>query len=75
MAFEQMNLNPQDILAGGIGGAIAGMTIAFLMLFLVMILACYVYSSLALMKIAKRTKTTPAWLAWIQLLISTYLLK
>ncbi|HRZ85152.1 MAG TPA: hypothetical protein P5277_00045 [Candidatus Paceibacterota bacterium] len=34
-------------------------------LFFILFIAIYVYSSLALMKIAQKTKTKNAWLAWI----------
>jgi hypothetical protein len=38
--------------------------VIILIMFLAMI-GLYVYTSLALMRIAKKTKTEPAWLAWI----------
>ncbi len=38
---------------------------AFFVVWLVVILAFYVYFALALMSIAKKTKTKNAWLAWI----------
>ncbi len=48
-------------------GAAAGVAAlgAFLMVFLVIGLAAYVYMSLALQTIAKKTNTENAWLAWI----------
>lgn len=41
------------------------MIAAFFMVFLVLLLAVYVYMAIALMTIAKKTKTKYAWLAWI----------
>ena len=38
---------------------------AFLGVFVVVFLALYVYAALALMTIAKKTKTVNPWLAWI----------
>lgn len=46
-------------------GALMGLIGGFLIVFLVMALALYIYSSLALMAIAKKTKTENGWLAWI----------
>lgn len=48
--------------------AVAGIVafvLAFLAIFVVLAIAVYVYSSLAWMTIARRTKTEPTWLAWI----------
>jgi len=41
------------------------MGVAFVLFALIIGLAAYIYCALALMKIAKRTKTDKAWLAWI----------
>lgn len=38
---------------------------AMMMFFVVIVVILYVYSALAFMNIAKRTKTPNAWLAWI----------
>lgn len=38
---------------------------AFFIVFLVLIIALYVYMALAMMKTAQRLKVEPAWLAWI----------
>ena len=46
---------------GGLYGLIAGFVVAFS----IIAIAVYIYSALAFMKIAKRTNTEPAWLAWI----------
>jgi len=57
-AWAQYNDNrpsPGAMLAGGF----------FLLLFLIIGLAIYVYVSLALQTIAKRTNTPDGWLAWI----------
>lgn len=45
--------------------ALAGLFAAFFFLFLVVVLALYIYTSIALMTIAKKTRTENAWLAWI----------
>lgn len=50
----------EALLAGLTGGALVG--------FAIIILAAYIYSSLALMRIAQRTNTEYAWMAWIPLL-------
>ncbi len=48
-------------------GDLGGM-MAFLGAYLVVVAAFYVYGALALMTIAKRTKTPNAWFAWIPVL-------
>ena len=48
----------------GIEGLLAAFMAIFIILIFVMI-AVYIYFALALMKVAKRTQTKPAWLAWI----------
>src|SRR3989338_5682240 len=45
----------------GIWAIMAG----FAFVFVILLIAVYVYVALALMKIANRTKTDNAWLAWI----------
>jgi|SRR3989344_5022244 len=59
----------QDInnipLAGGIFGAFMGLIFAFLVVFILIAITIYIYTSLAYMAIAKKTKTTPAGIAWI----------
>ena len=57
---------------GGIAGMMAFMG-AFFVFFLLVALAVYIYSALALMTIAKKTKTENAWFAWIPIL-NIYLL-
>jgi hypothetical protein len=49
----------------GLGAVIAGALIAFLVIYLIVIIAVYIYMGLALMKVAQRTKTENAWLAWV----------
>ena len=50
------------------GSAFLGpMIAAFFVAFVIFCLAAYVYCALALMAIAKKTKTKYAWLAWIPL--------
>ncbi|MFH0875941.1 MAG: hypothetical protein V1859_08435 [archaeon] len=46
---------------GPILAIIAGLVIFFIILAIIM----YIYMGLALMKVAQRTKTEPAWLSWI----------
>jgi len=46
-------------------GALGAFIAAFFIIFLIVAIALYVYSALALMAIAKRTKTENGWLAWI----------
>ena len=46
-------------------GEVGGVFLFFLFVELAVALATYVYSSVALMTIAKRTNTPNAWLAWI----------
>ena len=41
---------------------------AFLLLVIVIMIILYLYSALALMAIAKKTKTQPAWLAFVPIL-------
>lgn len=57
MAFDFTNM------AGA--GTMAALFAALGLAFLVLLLAFYIYVSLALMTIAKKTKTDNAWLAWI----------
>lgn len=56
---------PVDPHAAGMGLAILG---GFLIFMLVFVLICYIYMSVCLMKIAKKTNTENAWLAWIPIL-------
>ncbi|PIZ50823.1 hypothetical protein COY27_05900 [Candidatus Woesearchaeota archaeon CG_4_10_14_0_2_um_filter_33_13] len=46
---------------------------AFFAVFLILGLAFYIYAALALMTIAKKTKTENAWMAWVPIL-NVYLL-
>ncbi len=51
-----------DVMLGaGLGTLLAGFIVAFFVVFLIM----YVYVAIALMTIAKKTKTEPSWIAWI----------
>ena len=50
-----------------------GMFAGLLLILLLVVLALYVYTSLALMFIARRTNTPNAWLAWIPI-ANVYLL-
>ncbi len=58
MAFEELGI-------GAIAGLLIGLGVMIIVLVLILIAALYVYTSLALMTIAKRLQTEPAWLAWI----------
>ena len=62
--FQYGDLGAANLGTGAIG-AIIGVMMAFLLVFLILAVVAYIYMSLALMKIAQRTKTEPAWLAWI----------
>lgn len=62
MALEEMMW---PFAGGMLGGAVGAMAIILIVIWAIMALAIYVYTSLALMKIAQRTKTPNAWLAWI----------
>jgi len=42
-----------------------GLLLGIIVFLFILLLAIYIYTSLALMKIAKRTSIEPAWLAWI----------
>ena len=54
-----------DISPFAILDPIIGIIIGALVFFLIITLGIYIYISLALMKIAKKTNTAPSWLAWI----------
>lgn len=60
-----------NMAASGSDAAAAGV-VAFLMgffvIFLVIILAIYIYMAICLMKMAKKTNTPNAWFAWIPIL-------
>jgi len=49
-------------------GAILALGFAFVMFLLVLFAAIYIYSALTLMLVAKKTKTEPAWFAWVPIL-------
>jgi len=51
-----------------LGSAAVGFIASFFILFILLIVGLYVYSSLALMKIAKRTHTSNEWFAWLPIL-------
>ena len=66
MAGETLPIDPVSASAGGAGlqAFVLGMII-ILFIVAIIVIALYVYTALALMTIARKTKTTPAWLAWI----------
>ena len=47
------------------GGFITGMIISMIVITLILLIACYIYRSIAWMKIAKNSKYKYPWLAWI----------
>lgn len=49
-------------------GAFAGLAIGFAVFMILFALAIYVYYSICLMKIAKKTGTSNGWFAWIPIL-------
>jgi hypothetical protein len=60
--FTDMSGCYEEFAAGGMVGAIL---LAGIAIFLLVVLATYVYSSFAWMTIAKKLKYKKAWLAWI----------
>ena len=56
-----------------LGTALAGVGMGVIVASLILLLALYIYFALALMTIARKTGTEPAWLAWIPIL-NVYLL-
>jgi len=63
--LQAATIKPEDFMAGGIGGAFIAFILAFLLIFAILLIAVYIYSSLAFMAIARKTKTGPAGIAWI----------
>ncbi len=55
----------EDILASMFGAGFLAAISAFLVVFVIIALALYIYSALVLMAIAKKTKTPNGWLAFI----------
>ena len=49
-------------------GALAAVGVALMFVFIILGLAIYIYTSLALMTIAKKTKEGPGWFAWVPIL-------
>lgn len=66
---DYTNFDPSTFANGAAGGGVAavllGMGIAMMIAFLVVVLATYIYSAVAIMQIAKKTKTKNGWLAFI----------
>jgi len=54
-----------EVFGGFVGGAVVTVILAFFILFIILTIALYIYTSFAYMALAKKTKTEPAWLAWI----------
>ena len=54
-----------DMLGGGMLAGATEFLGAFMLVMVLALIAAYIYSSLTLMRVAKRTKTEPAWLAWV----------
>jgi len=55
----------EDVLTTLDLSGVAGLIAAFAVLFIVIALVVYVYTSIALMTIANKTRTKNAWFAWI----------
>lgn len=55
----------EALAAMGLSAAIIGVIMAALLVFLVIFLIVYIYVALALMGIAKKTRTPNSWMAWI----------
>lgn len=67
MENEFQNFSSQTSASGGAGALGAVFAGVFLFVLLVMI-AIYVYMAIALMKIAQKTETPSAWMAWVPIL-------
>jgi ABC-type Na+ efflux pump permease subunit len=63
--LEALNALLAESGLAGLGAIIAGALIVFLVIYVLVMIAVYIYMALALMKVAQRTKTKNAWLAWI----------
>ncbi len=63
--LQAATLNSEDLIGSGILGGFAALIFAFLIFFIILAIALYIYTSLAFMAIARKTKTEPAGLAWI----------
>lgn len=63
--LQASTLNPEYIMDGGILGGLFALLVAFFILFLIIAIALYVYTSYAFMVLARKTKTEPAGIAWI----------
>jgi hypothetical protein len=55
----------EDLVMTSAGLGMLGLAAGFLVVLIVVLIALYIYSALALMTIAKRINVEPAWLAWI----------
>jgi len=51
-----------------IASLLVGWVLGFIIFFIIVFFALYIYMALALMAIAKRTKTKEPWFAWIPIL-------
>ena len=58
-------LDAWDVAPLGLDSSVLALLGGLLIALVVVLLIVYIYSALALMAIAKRTKTKNAWLAWI----------
>lgn len=67
MENELQNFSSQTSVSGSTGALGAVFAGVFLFLLLIVI-AMYVYMAIALMKIAQKTKTPSAWMAWVPIL-------
>lgn len=59
------NLEIENMLPGIIGGGIIAFILSFILLFLIIGIGLYIYTSLAFMKIGEKARIEEKWLAWI----------
>jgi hypothetical protein len=57
----------QIIASGGILGGLIAIILGLIVFLILIAVIVYIYNSLTLMIVAKKTKTQPAWIAWIPL--------
>ncbi|MDO8460086.1 MAG: hypothetical protein Q7S74_03185 [Nanoarchaeota archaeon] len=63
-----LNINPMysnNALASGMFGPLVALALTFLLIFVILMIAAYIYTSFALMAIARKAKVKPTGIAWI----------